>query len=95
MLIVMHDRSRMIRGGRAGVLDVMHGRSRMAIDPRILTMPGRGGVETHSKFIWWWVIVRALCREREPPDVSSQKIPETVWEGINTSPLLLWEIARG
>ena len=27
-------------GGRGGVLDVMHGCSRMTIDPRILAMPG-------------------------------------------------------
>ena len=28
--------------GRRGVLVAMHGRSRMTIDPRIPTMPGRG-----------------------------------------------------
>ena len=28
-------------GGRRGILDIMRGRSRMAIDPGILTMPGR------------------------------------------------------
>ena len=43
----MHGRSRMARGRRGGVLDrrdvldIMHGRSRMAIDPRIPTIPGR------------------------------------------------------
>ena len=43
MLDTMHGRRR--RGGgvldRRYVLDLMHGRSRMAIDPRIPTMPGR------------------------------------------------------
>ena len=30
-----------VRMGSGGVLDIMHGRSRMTIDPRIPTMPGR------------------------------------------------------
>ena len=38
----------MLRGGEGGVLDVMHGRGRTTVDPRIPTMPGRRTSSFHQ-----------------------------------------------
>ena len=36
-----------LQGGWGGVLDIMHGRSRMITDPRIPTLPGRSTSSFH------------------------------------------------
>ena len=36
-----------ILGGGGGALNIMHGRSHVTIDPRILAMPGRGTPDFH------------------------------------------------
>ena len=45
---------------RRGVIDIMHGRSRMTINPRILTLPGRSTLVFTAQ-------ADIACTKREAP----------------------------
>ena len=51
------------RGAGRGVLDIMHGSSRMTIDPRIFTMPGRSTPSFHRPGSHYMLAPSAKCRE--------------------------------